>query len=484
MSARKGRSKTTSKKSAAAAPPVQLTIAAYGKKKKKKTTTPPQTDEEEEGTYSNTSNTDGTEESNAELDEEAEALEDTPIVLSIPVTDAMENKFTNPSTLDAELTRYRPDVDERAPLSRVSGTTAGSRVPQQKDPSKKLVVKRCPVCVDKAGPCKECQAKFNKQFERSLSDYQSAREEQDKMFAAPDPTNFRNVTISDQPLPKDFKPPEYHYRKGVQGKVDPADLEKQPQGYAEAGWDLDDGDETGGAMTQQQREQYQQAEIDRLRRKVALLEDMLANNRTAIDVQGSNAPPAPFVNECMWHMAPFYSEPVGLPLHFDPITGTFDSIGCFCSLQCAYAYRLEHRSAEAAPLHLLFKAHRMLQQSERIRQKAREEETGEEAGDPVVFTELIPAPPRQALRRWGGSMELDEFLNQSQVWHTLSRRPFVPTEEFVEISSDRSTTTTTTTFRAPSEHSAGDGLVRRRNKPHPNAANQWNNAIRRSRLRR
>jgi hypothetical protein len=166
-------------------------------------------------------------------------------------------------------------------------------------------------------------------------------------------------------------------------------------------------------------------------------------------------------------MEPFFTEPVGLPMHYDQVTGNFDSIGCFCSLQCAYAYRLEHRSAEAAPLHLLFKAHRMLMAMDC------------EDGEQPVKVQLVPAPPRQALRRWGGRLDLSDFLSVSQVWRTLSRHPFVPTAEFVDAAEK-----TTITYRAPPTTTTGEGLVRRRTKPHPNAANQWNNAIRRSKLRR
>jgi len=433
--------------------PIQLTIAAYGKKKRS-------------GSLE-TENVDNTVTSSSSSEEE-----ESPIVLSLPVSDAMEAKFDHQHTLDDELTSYRPDIEhllhQPAPLAMVSGSE-GHPLQNQKTGANRLTVKRCPVCVDKAGPCDACRAKFNQNFTRSLSDYQSAREQQDKLFGNPDPALFQNVTIADKPLPKDFKPPIYHHRSGMEVVIDARELADQPQGYTEAGWELADIEQH--TLTQEQREQYQQQELDILRHKVVKLEEMIASVRHS----GSATSDAPFGRECMWHMGSFDTVPVGLPLHYDAATGVFDTIGCFCSLQCAYAYRLEHRSAEAAPLHLLFKAHRMIQAEER-------EKSEESEARRPPFLPLVPAPPRQALKRWGGAMELDEFLSKSQVWHALARYPFVPTTEFIATSSSQSFARGLP--RAGKNTTTGDGLVRRRNKPHPNAANQWNNAVRRSRLRR
>lgn len=485
MSTTKTKKTTAKKKTApkkASATPVQLTIAAYGKKKKtsKKVAAAHDNDEEDEESTSLTHPTEESE-SGADMDEEVEVevLEETPIVLSLPVSDAMEDKFNNPNTLDNELTRYRPVLNDQAPMSLVSGSE-GSRIyphhhQHSKEPKECLVVKRCPTCVDKPGPCQPCQDKFNVKFKRSLSDYESARKELDDHLYHSQKPAFENVQINDEPLPKDFKPPVYHYRKGIEGALDPRELEQQPKGFVESGWDLEEADGGASEMTQQQREQYQQQELDRLRRKVAMLEDMLATAQTTGHPVTERRPIIANIPECMWHMEPFYTEPVRLPIHYDAITGKFEGMGCFCSLKCAYAYRLEHRSAEAAPLHLLFKAHRQMQQQER-------EEGGEEPTE-TAFQELLPAPPRQALKRWGGHMDIEEFLDTAQVWHKLSRRPFVPTEEFIETSGGERKSSSTTQVRAPSEHN-NDGLVRRRDKPHPNAANQWNNAITRSRLRR
>jgi hypothetical protein len=460
--------KATAAKKGDAGQLVQLTIAAYGRKKKtspaRRISSENDEDEESSTTASFTITSEEVDE-----EEEEELLDETPIVLSLPVTDAMEDKFTNQHTLDDELTSYRPDdiLDQPAPLAIVSGS-GGHPLKNPVTGTKRLTVKRCPLCMDKPGPCDNCREKFNQQVTRSLSDFLMARDQQDQLFGAPDPSTFRNDTISDTPLPSDFKPPVYHHTSGIEATGSEL-LTGQPQGYSETGWDTETTQHTG-TLTQAQREQYQQQEMDRLRRKIAQLEDMLATRLSTI-TPARAAVNNPFTKECMWHMEPFSTEPVGLPIKYDRVTGTFDTIGCFCSLQCAYAYRLEHRSAEAAPLWMLFKAHRMLQQQL------------EEDDDQVLQKTLIPAPPRQALKRWGGAMDLDEFLSQTQVWHTLSRYPFIPTQEFVESSSS-SSEKRAKSHRAPSTGVGSDGLVRRRTKPHPNAANQWNNAIRRSRLRR
>jgi hypothetical protein len=91
----------------------------------------------------------------------------------------------------------------------------------------------------------------------------------------------------------------------------------------------------------------------------------------------------------------FSSQPIGLPTHYDEQSGTYETLGCFCNFQCAYAYRLEHRSAESAPLWLLFKAYNDMHK---------------EQFPNAAVPKLVPAPPRQALKRFKGSMGFGTIL--------------------------------------------------------------------------
>jgi hypothetical protein len=63
----------------------------------------------------------------------------------------------------------------------------------------------------------------------------------------------------------------------------------------------------------------------------------------------------------------------------------------------------------------------------------------------------------------------------------------MPNSEYVEASdmgrtavTDFNNIITTTT----EDTVVGDSLLRKRDKPHPNAANQWNNAVRRTKIRK
>jgi len=438
--------------SSTASVPVQLTIASYGRK--------PRTAEAAAAPKIR-----ATKKPNAAAKSSSNAKrESTPIVVSLPVTNEMEENFQTQHTLDDELTTYRPDVfDVPVPKSIISSGVGNAAVFAANPEAPALSIARCSECTALAFPCQKCIEAFNTANKRSFNDYQAARDKDDMQYlpGQKDEKAFQNFNeqVTDKPLPKSFHPPEY-----VSNLIDTRSAAPAPfvGGYEPTAV----GDsETKSEPAQASSAADNEDTIERLQAKIAFLEAQLRNRSNSV----GGAAARTGTHECMWHLEKFSTQPIGLPTHYDDHSGTYETLGCFCSFPCAYAYRLEHRSAESAPLWLLFKAYNDMHK---------------EQFPAIAPPKLVPAPPRQALKRFGGPMELEEFLKNNTVWHVLSRNPLMPNSEYVEASDMGKSAMATEQTTISSAEEATDSLLRKREKPHPNAANQWNNAVRRTKIRK
>lgn len=388
------------------------------------------------------------------------ATDSLPIILSLPISDVLEQRLSasKQETLDVRLTSYRPDVISVVPSAVVASRSIGGAAFEST--SKPLVMERCVVCVTSPGPCKSCISSFNQQFGNPkdvLSAYQQARS-LDDVHALPDRSMFHNVQIEDAPVDSATLTSAV-YTDAVYG----VSVGEGVPGVVETpGDDQVDSDvsvailgENHLVRTSSMKQQSREGDL-RVPKSVRFDEPKVLSKPDVIDT---------YIGECMWHLAPFDTAPVGLPLSFNENTQTFECIGRFCSLECAYAYRLEHRSAEAAPIRLLHLAHSMLGKSSKP---------------------LAPAPPRQALKRFGGTMSLEAFLASSGVWYSINRPPFVFMSETVEALEDGGgmyRSMSGATSAALTTPASTTELVRKRDKPHPNSMNQWHSSIQRSRAK-
>ena len=94
---------------------------------------------------------------------------------------------------------------------------------------------------------------------------------------------------------------------------------------------------------------------------------------------------------CYWCSHRFDTPPVGLPIKYVAQTGKFQTIGCFCSLQCACAYNFDsNRDSEDECMmrYSLINALSAKLGCGRI---------------------VKPAPSRLALSMFGGHMSIEEF---------------------------------------------------------------------------
>ena len=69
-----------------------------------------------------------------------------------------------------------------------------------------------------------------------------------------------------------------------------------------------------------------------------------AGPRCCVEFEGADAPswPSSTSTLCFWCCHAFPGTPVGLPIKYREDTGTFDTVMCFCSLECAAAHVISH----------------------------------------------------------------------------------------------------------------------------------------------
>lgn len=91
---------------------------------------------------------------------------------------------------------------------------------------------------------------------------------------------------------------------------------------------------------------------------------------------------------CYWCVHRFDNSPVGIPINFK--NDTFEVFGCFCSLECAAAYNFNENNSHDE----------MWERYQLLNMMSRQMKLG---------NVIKPAPPRLALKIFGGNMDIDTF---------------------------------------------------------------------------
>lgn len=121
---------------------------------------------------------------------------------------------------------------------------------------------------------------------------------------------------------------------------------------------------------------------------------------------------------CWWDSHPFTSQPVAIPTSYNPVNKTFQVMGCFCSFQCALAYKKYDRNLDSVDTSLLYFFFNKITPSK------------------VNVTNLKPAPPRQMLNIFGGSLSIDqyrEFNKDRTLNYDMITYPLIPVAQYAEV---------------------------------------------------
>lgn len=97
---------------------------------------------------------------------------------------------------------------------------------------------------------------------------------------------------------------------------------------------------------------------------------------------------------CFWCCHPFDTAPCVLPHYFDDVNYIFHGTGHYCSFNCALAHATPHHG----------------KRDQRLLTKMLYRATAARNGGPLPI--LIPAPPRETLRIFGGIWDIAEFRQE------------------------------------------------------------------------
>ena len=118
---------------------------------------------------------------------------------------------------------------------------------------------------------------------------------------------------------------------------------------------------------------------------------------------------------CCWHCAhPFDSSPVGLPVAYDDRENKWRLKGNFCSFNCAKAHIRDKNQSNAAQM-----INRLSQLALYVHRCPAWDKPSHEQGK-AAFPGVRAAPPKEALKMFGGWMDIAEF--RANCWSVRAAR--------------------------------------------------------------
>ena len=119
---------------------------------------------------------------------------------------------------------------------------------------------------------------------------------------------------------------------------------------------------------------------------------------------------------CQWCMHAFDDPPVGIPIRKNS-GGEYDTFGIFCSLECASAFNFDKLHAS----HTAFARHAMCCEIATMHSK-----------QTLAPIKIRPAPPRETLRIFGGSLTIEEFRSKSSPYTIVYPLPVCSKQRYSE----------------------------------------------------
>lgn len=119
---------------------------------------------------------------------------------------------------------------------------------------------------------------------------------------------------------------------------------------------------------------------------------------------------------CQWCLHSFENPPVGVPFRINS-SGTYDSFGVFCSLECASAFNFDKLHAS----HVAFARHTMCCELATKHSK-----------QTVRPIKIRPAPPREMLEMFGGPLTIDQFRDKESAYSIVYPLPITAKNQYSE----------------------------------------------------
>jgi hypothetical protein len=120
---------------------------------------------------------------------------------------------------------------------------------------------------------------------------------------------------------------------------------------------------------------------------------------------------------CWWCCHNFDSVPIGIPMKYDEMRRKFQVKGVFCSFSCLVAYKNDHVRVRTDDYLIKFLYNKL-------------------TGAFLLDSRLEPAPPRCALKMFGGELTIDEFRNsfkENRIYKMIEYPMFVSKDYIEEV---------------------------------------------------
>lgn len=300
-------------------------------------------------------------------------------------------------------------------------------------------------------PCQECAVKFElENIPLHLDDAFMKRAEEDATFCRPNPLNFKNKTISEIKL-SDTDVPEKYNPNVV------SSFSKVSENF---------GHGTIKAMEEIQSSPFEQSELfqspitnipitstfdfkpggDSILLNNSLSNPSNITEGSSIGILGTSiygnvedlnqAKQFKILEEfnqldtwpkrtnvyCWWDCHPFNNIPIGIPISYNKRKDTYQVYGCFCSFECALAFKKSDRKLFNISNDIFYDLRKRFGHSET-------DGTGQ-------FITLKSALPRTSLSIFGGKLTIAEFRKyscNSSLKCNLYHYPLTPLNEVIEL---------------------------------------------------
>jgi hypothetical protein len=139
---------------------------------------------------------------------------------------------------------------------------------------------------------------------------------------------------------------------------------------------------------------------------------------------------------CWWDCHPFNTPPIPLPVSYNRVQESFKVHGCFCSIECALAYKKSDRNLDNIDTSLLYFFFNKIVKNNGNGGSSSGETGSDRARYETRIADTKPAPPRQTLSIFGGHFNIDEFRKFSKdryLHYDLVTYPLVPIAQYAEV---------------------------------------------------
>lgn len=385
---------------------------------------------------------------NSSKNEPSEKHEDRDIILQLPLTEedietySLKNKEQTQEFLDNVLLEYNPYIVPFNPKPIIEKCDGEESVEYPKNDIKTRF-RPCIKCIltieNSVIPCKDCAKIFDKQHQvLSIDDALLKRAEDDALYGRPDPAKFINEQIAETKLSLDT----------VVGNYDPnviAEFSNEPSPFVHGKIKYMEEVQSSPfeytmqtPLSAESQPQEPQEMVMSTPINSAPVEEIKKTKQFRILNEFSQLEKWPKRTNvyCWWDCHPFNSVPVAIPIRYNKKADIFMVYGCFCTFECAMAYKKSDRKLCKISNDLFYDLRKRYGHIKNRLDKDQSDMLSAQNGLSPTFVSIRSAMPRKALSIFGGKLSIQEFRKYSCMT-TLSTKvyqfPLIPVNEIIEI---------------------------------------------------